>query len=193
MKSQDKEIVNYIAEAGLLKRIARSGWWVIGIKNPESVADHSFRSAILAYCLAKSEKADAGKTVLMALFNDMHESRINDLHKMAQQYMDFEAAEKKSFNEQIKSLPKEMKGELFGLHKEYSAQKTKEAIVARDADILECLIQAKEYKSQGIKDADKFMKKPPKFLRTKSAKSLWRAAKSADLNKWWERVSDFRR
>jgi len=37
------------------------------------------------------------------------------------------------------------------------------------------------------------MKKAPDFLRTKSAKKLWRLAKSAKINKWWEKLSEFRR
>ncbi|MBF0384955.1 MAG: HD domain-containing protein, partial [Candidatus Omnitrophica bacterium] len=40
--------VNLFAEAGLLKRVKRSGWWVAGIKDPESVAEHSFRCAVIA-------------------------------------------------------------------------------------------------------------------------------------------------
>jgi len=64
-----RNIVDFIAEAGLLKRIARSGWWVIGIKDQESVADHCFRCAVLGFILAKMEKADPYKVLLMTLFN----------------------------------------------------------------------------------------------------------------------------
>jgi 5'-deoxynucleotidase YfbR-like HD superfamily hydrolase len=79
------------------------------------------------------------------------------------------------------------------LHAEYRSQKTKESIIARDADILECLIQAKEYYLHGYKEAVKFMKKAPQHLKTKSAKRLWYLAKKMQLNQWWERLSEFRR
>ena len=94
MKSQNKKritkkqskahnsAINLFAEAGLLKKIKRSGWWVAGIKDPESVADHSFRCALIAYYMAHLEKVDPFKAMAMALFNDIHEARINDLHKM---------------------------------------------------------------------------------------------------------------
>jgi len=94
---RSREALTLFAEAGLLKRVKRSGWWVVGIKDPESVADHCFRCAIIGYYLAYLEHADPNKVVLMTLFNDIHESRINDLHKMGHYYIDFKKAEKKGF------------------------------------------------------------------------------------------------
>ena len=35
-----KSVLDFISEAGLLKRVSRSGWSVVGIKDAESVADH---------------------------------------------------------------------------------------------------------------------------------------------------------
>ncbi len=191
--TKDKRIIDFFSEAGLLKLIKRSGWWVLGIKNPESVAEHSFRCAIIGYALAKMEKADSDKVLKMSLFNDLQEARINDSHKMAQRYIDYQKAEDAAFNEQISSLPRSMKDELSSLHKEYRNQRTKESIVARDADILECLIQAKEYYGHGFKEANKFMRKAPLHLVSKSAKRLWRIAKSSDINNWWFGLSTFRR
>ncbi len=82
--SQSPEIsaLNFFAEAGLLKHIKRSGWWVAGIKDPETVAEHCFRCAVIGFYLAQMEKVDPYKVVTMTLFNDIHEARINDLHKM---------------------------------------------------------------------------------------------------------------
>lgn len=192
-KSQNKQILDFLSEAGILKRIKRSGWWVLGIKNPESVAEHSFRCAVIAYCISVMEGLNSHEAVIMALFNDIHEARINDAHKMAQKYIDYVHAEDKAFFDQIKDLPFKLKSDLAQLHQKYRSQKSKAAIIARDADILECLIQAKEYHEYGYKQARKFMKKAPKFLRTKSAKQLWSRAKKSSLNDWWQGIGDFRR
>jgi len=146
MKNKDiKQIMQFISEAGMLKNVTRSGWSVLGIKNSESVAEHCFRCAIIGYLLAALEKASVHKVILMTLLNDMSEARITDLHKMAQRYIDTEKAEDCSCMEQISGLPKILKGELTKIYQEYRKQKSKESIIARDADILECLIQAKEY------------------------------------------------
>ena len=44
----EKGIARYLFELGQLKRVKRSGWWVAGVDQPESVADHSFRCAALS-------------------------------------------------------------------------------------------------------------------------------------------------
>lgn len=192
-KKQDAKLLNFIAEAGMLKRVRRSGWWVLGIKDAETVAEHSFRCAVIGYIIACMEKAPPYKVLLMTLFNDMHEARINDLHKMSERYIKLRKAEDRAFAEQIGSLPENIKNELSSMRKEYKRQNTKESIIARDADILECLIQAKEYEEHGYKEAFKFMKKAPSFLKTKSSKKLWSMAKAMNLNEWWEKLSEFKR
>ena len=192
-KKNNAKLLNFIAEAGMLKRVKRSGWWVLGIKDTESVADHSFRCSVLGYILSRMENVDPYKVFLMTIFGDIHEARINDLHKMAQRYFDSEKAEDKAFSEQMTSLPTSIKNELLGMHCEYRKQKSKESVIARDADILECLIQAKEYYEHGFNESLKFMKKAPRFLKTKSAKALWKDAKTMRLTEWWEKLSEFKR
>ena len=159
----------------------------------ESVAEHSFRCAVLGYVLARMENVDPYKVLVMTLFNDLHEARINDLHKVANRYLNAKEAEKKAFDEQIEPLDQTLRGELKGLRDEYDVQKSSESIIARDADILECLVQAKEYYDQGFKNAEKFFKKAPEHLMTESAKKLWEEAQKWDSNAWWERLSDFKR
>src|SRR3989338_8703652 len=132
--------LNLFAEAGLLKKIKRSGWWVAGVKDPESVAEHSFRCAVMGYYLAHLEGVDPFKVLVMTLFNDIHEARINDLNKMGHYYIYFKEAEAKVFRDQIRGLDDCVRGEMELLRREYEGQKTRASLVARDADILECLL-----------------------------------------------------
>ena len=48
----EKGIARYLFELGQLKRVRRSGWWVAGVDQPESVADFRHIRA-----LARSEPA----------------------------------------------------------------------------------------------------------------------------------------
>ncbi|MBI4399321.1 HD domain-containing protein, partial [Candidatus Micrarchaeota archaeon] len=80
-------MIDFLYEVGLLKRTPRSGWLTIGIKDCESVAEHSFRCAILGYVLARMEKANVEKIVLLCLFHDVPEARIGDLHLIARKYV----------------------------------------------------------------------------------------------------------
>lgn len=192
-KKDTKKIMKFISEAGMLKNVKRSGWQVLGIHPGETVAEHSFRCAVIGYILAGMEGVDIYKVILLTLFNDMQEARITDLHKMAQRYINIEDAENRCFAEQIKNLPDKLCKELSRLHEEYRKQKTKESIIARDADILECLIQAKEYHEQGFKKAIEFTRRAPRFLKTESAKKLWRFAGKNNITNWWIPLSDFKR
>ena len=185
--------LDFFAEAGLLKKIKRSGWWVAGIKDPESVAEHCFRTAVMAYYMAHVEGVDPYKSVVMALFNDIHESRINDLHKMGHYYIDFKEAEKKVFADQIKNLDGVVKDELKRLRDEYDRQLSPESTLARDADILECLLQAKEYHQAGYLVAEKFLQRAPQYLKTETARKFWREMKKWDAHRWWQGVVKFER
>ncbi len=185
--------LNFFAEAGLLKRIKRSGWWVAGIQNPESVAEHSFRTAVIGYYLAYLEDVDPFKVVTMSLFNDIHEARINDLHKMGHYYIDFKNAEQKVFKDQVAHLEARIKKALETMRSEYDEQRSPESLVARDADILECLIQAKEYYDHGYLGAKLFFTNAPRFLKTKSAKKVWRQIRTWHSSKWWQGVVKFER
>lgn len=185
--------LDFFAEAGLLKRVKRSGWWVAGIENPESVAEHCFRCAVISYYIAHCEGVDPYKAVTMALFNDIHESRINDLHKMGHYYIEFRDAEKRAFNDQIAMLDVRVKTHLKAMRTDYDNQQTKESIVARDADILECLLQAKEYLDNGYPVAKTFFKRAPDHLKTKTAKALWVNMTKWDSHHWWQNVVKFER
>ena len=185
--------VNFFAEAGLLKRVKRSGWWVVGIENPESVAEHCFRCAVMGYYIAHCEGVNPYHVLTMTLFNDIHESRINDLHKMGHYYIDFKAAEKRVFTDQILKLDQKISRELQGMRRDYDEQMTKEAIVARDADILECLLQAKEYMDNGYPAAKNFFQRAPSCLKTKTAQRIWQQIKKWDSHDWWQEVVKFER
>ena len=180
--------LNLITEAGVLKSVRRSGWWMIGMTQAESVAEHSFRTGFIGYLLAKMEKVSPYAVVMMSLLNDLHETRINDLHKVGHRYIDFREAEQQVSEEQLQDLPKSMQDDLRGWSKELAAQKTKASLIARDADLLECMIQGKEYAEQGHPMAIEWMTRPAHLLRTSSGKKLYRKMKqkSWKTTDWWQ-------
>lgn len=181
-----KNIINFFYEIGVLKNIKRSGWWAAGIKDPESVAEHSYRAAIIAYVLAKVEGANAEKAALICLFHDIGESRIGDVNKVNARYLDFKDAEKKAVKEQVSKLPENIKDEIASFFSEINEKKTKEGIIAHDADQLECAIQAKEYLEIGYKSTANWIKNvKDKRLITKTAKDLLETMEKTDSTEWW--------
>ena len=53
-----KAITGFLYEIGLLKRYPRTGWLQLGVRTPESVADHSFRASVAASVIASLEGVD---------------------------------------------------------------------------------------------------------------------------------------
>ena len=146
------DIAKFLYEVGQLKKVKRSGWWIAGVKDPESVAEHTFRTAIIAYLLARLERADTGKAVLMALFHDLPEARTNDAHRIVRRYADWRDVDRKAISEQSKRLPEGAANEVVSFFEEFEKEASPEARLARDADLLECLVQAREYQALGCRD-----------------------------------------
>jgi HD domain-containing protein len=80
-------LTNFLYEMGLLKRYKRTGWWIAGIDNPESIAEHSFRTAIIGYLLAVMEGADPARTAALCVFHDTQETRIGDVPSVGKAYV----------------------------------------------------------------------------------------------------------
>lgn len=180
------ELARYLYELGYLKNLPRAGWNMIGIPAPESVAEHSFRTAILGYILATLEGADSAKTVLICLFHDTAETRIGDLHRVAKRYISVKEGEAKALAEQVTRLPQEMAAIICTLLGEYEERDTLEGRIAHDADSLECLIQAREYQACGYADAQDWVTGCYASLQTESARRLADSCMQTDPQEWWQ-------
>ncbi|MCU0606194.1 MAG: HD domain-containing protein [Candidatus Edwardsbacteria bacterium] len=183
-----KPIANFLYEVGLLKRVKRSGWWLAGIKDPETVAEHSYRAAIIAHLVATLEHADAERACAIALFHDTHEARVLDLHKVAARYLDTEPAEAAAVREQVLPLPDPVRPAVQSLKEAFASRASAESRIARDADYLECLAQALEYKAQGNPDVDDWIVNCRKRLVTKSAQRLAAQLIRTSPDEWWEKL-----
>jgi putative hydrolases of HD superfamily len=61
-----------------LQQTPRTGWVRSGVANPESIADHMYRMAVLALTTAGSEY-DQCKLVKMAIVHDLAEALVGDI------------------------------------------------------------------------------------------------------------------
>ena len=146
-----KAITGFLYEIGLLKRYPRTGWLQLGVRTPESVADHSFRASVAASVIASLEGADPQRAAFLALWHDSQETRTTDLPHLAQRYV-AAAPHEQVTDDQVRPLPPALAGLIRDAVREYEACQTPEARCARDADKLEMLLQAREYEDQGHRD-----------------------------------------
>lgn len=187
-----EDISQFIFEVGTLKRIRRAWLKSESVSNPESVAEHSHRTAIVGYILAKMEGADAEKVLKMCVFHDIPEARIGDLDKVAQRYINKDEAEMQALHDQTAKLPEDMKNEIVSLITEMSERKTKEAIIARDADMLELLFQAKEYADIGHTGCLSWIENNGKLIKTESAKKLLAQMQKINATSWWKGLENLK-
>jgi 5'-deoxynucleotidase YfbR-like HD superfamily hydrolase len=179
------EVAKYLYEMGYLKQVKRAGWGMLGIPHPESVAEHSFRTAIIGYVLASLAGADPQKTATMCLFHDTAEARVGDLHRVARRYYNGEG-EERALSEQVERLPGSVAEEITALISEYEQRTPLEGLLARDADLLECILQAREYQTQGFADAEDWINGCYASLKTEVAKSLADACLQTEPKEWWQ-------
>ncbi|OIO25284.1 hypothetical protein AUJ14_04675 [Candidatus Micrarchaeota archaeon CG1_02_55_22] len=185
------DLAMFFAEAGALKRTPRSGWLHVGVAKPESVADHSQRAALIGYALAELEDANPERVALMLLFHDLPEARLGDLNKIQRRYLDAKASEERIIREQADRMPPKMGALYASLMQEYESGATREAVVAKDADLLECGLQALEYQAQAQPFVIEWADNVEKLLKTDSAKKILSEARKGECFHWWKGLKKF--
>ena len=176
-----ENLVNLIFEAGLLKKLPRSGYSFLGNGN-ESVAEHSFIITVIAYILAKlNPEADEKKIVFMALFHDLPESRTGDINYVQRKYV--EKDEKKAVQDIVRGLF--FGSEIENFIEEFNEKETLEAKLANDADQLAFIADLKILQDKGAKKTSMWIEAVKKRLVTEHGVSLANKITEADSDQWW--------
>jgi putative hydrolase of HD superfamily len=144
-----RDLAKFFETAGKLKRTSRSGWVEVGIRKPESVADHTFRTAILCMVYSDLEDLNELKLLRMALIHDLPEAIIGDLTPSRKTTRSKEE-ENNAMNQMLSLLPKDQREKYMIDWNEYQEGKTREAKAVRQLEKLEMALQAKEYEEAGL-------------------------------------------
>lgn len=131
-----------------LKTQKRTGWIDRDVPQPESIADHMYRMGVISMLSGRSD-LDIGRCVQIALVHDIAESIVGDITP----YADVTKEEKhrreleaiiyirdlvSNFNKQAGEL-------IYDLWNQYENQTSPEAVLVKDIDKFELLVQASEY------------------------------------------------
>jgi putative hydrolase of HD superfamily len=182
-----RDTVGFLYEIGLLKRYKRTGWSQVGVPLPESIADHSFRVSVIASVLAAMEGADPQRAAFLALWHDSQETRTTDIPHLTKNYVSA-AGNVRVTQDQVAGLPLSVAGMIAAAVAEYEAAETQEARCARDADKLDCLLQAREYQEQGHNNVQPWIDSSLAALTTASAKQFAHEALAQNSLDWLERA-----
>jgi putative hydrolase of HD superfamily len=149
------EIIEFVKLIGRLKKIERTGWitWKgLNIKNPESVAEHIFRSAVLGMIIGDLKKLDTEKIVRMILLHDLAECIIGDWSLTAKKKLGTEKwkqREKEAMEKILSLLPQDIRKKYEELWEDFENRKSEEAKIAFQVEKLEMIFQALEYMEEG--------------------------------------------
>jgi len=155
---KEKDFIEFARLVGKLKRTPRTGWKERKVKNPESVADHSFRTTLLGMLLSDSEKLNTEKVIRMLLLHDIEESIIGDITaicKVKMNKMDLKKKQLRAIKKVLSSLPRDLRNKYFLLWKELEDEKSIEAKFCKDMDKLEMMIQAHDYEMEDKSNKEK--------------------------------------
>jgi putative hydrolase of HD superfamily len=143
--------MDFIKIVGKLKKLPRTGWLKSEIEKPESVAEHSFRTAVIAMILADLRGQDTQKSMRMALLHDLAEVEIGDLTPEQRGRSELYAQhEDEAMINILSTLPKFLAERYLKLWKEYHGMASPEAETVNHADKIEMMLQAIDYEESGI-------------------------------------------
>ena len=170
----------------MLKKTPRTGYRFLG-SGGESVADHSFRVAHIAYAMGRLDgHVDLLKIMTLALFHDVPETRTGDLNYVNKQYVT--AHEGEAVADLARTLPF---GEDYrAFFEEYREAATPESLLVHDADQLDLILELKEQLDLGNNYAGEWIRFALLRLKTELGKSLADEILRTDSSDWWFKGHD---
>lgn len=161
--TESSKTIHFLAEMLRLKAVPRMGWLMRGVRDVESVADHSFGVAFISMLLADQAQTqglepDTEKVLRMALLHDLTEARTGDLPATIKRFFDKSAlndADERIADEMLSGLGA-IGEEYLLLWREYEERTSLESRIVKAADKLDLLLQACEYEKGGASNLHEF-------------------------------------
>jgi putative hydrolase of HD superfamily len=162
-----------------LKNTRRKGWLNRGL-NSDSIAEHTYGVIVVGWYMANKEGVDVNRVIEMLLVHDLVMAKMEDVTPSTGKY-----DKKRDMEEEAKTLvanqiPEELKEKYLDLFGEYNENQTKEAVVAREADKIETLLQGEVFELEtGKKDVlDELLVVYEKVFKTSTGKRIYEEIKN---------------
>ena len=134
LKQRDamQRLTDFLNEVGMLRHTPRSGYKFLG-SGQETVAEHSHRTAVIGYALAKKTGADAARTVMLCLFHDLPEARTGDFNYVNRLYDT--SRERDALEDAVEGTG--LEEDIMSIWDEHACRTSPESLLAHDADQLD--------------------------------------------------------
>lgn len=183
-RSKYNNLINLFYEIGSLRKMKRS-YILHMLQDVESVAEHSHRVILIAYFLSKEVKADPYKTMLMAAFHDLSETRTGDANWHQKEYVTHDEAKAQEAQFSLMGNPAL---EIKEILNEYHERKSLESKIAKDADNVDYILNLKELELQGNLEAKRRLNSKDvskRHLYTDLAKRMFDDLLKSKPNDWY--------
>jgi putative hydrolase of HD superfamily len=178
-----KPLVNLLFEVRMLKDLVRSGYAFLG-SGKETVAEHSFMTAFICYCLAKLDPdIDSEKLVAMALVHDLAEARTGDFNYVEKKYSKTDEA--KALSHLTCGVP--FGADITSLIDEFNKGETLEAKLVKDADQISFVLELKKLDDTGARGPEKWLEIVRTRLETKAGIDLADTILDTGWDEWWSK------
>lgn len=179
-EQQMERITDFFHEAGHLRHTPRSGYAFLG-SGSENVAEHSYRTSVIGYTLAKLAGADAARVTFLCLFHDLHEARTGDFNYVNHRYDT--CRDRDALQDAVDGTGLEQ--DILDGWDELQERQSLEARLAHDADQLDLICNLKAELDKGNKFAADWLESAVKRLRSPQAQALCEVILRTDHNRWW--------
>jgi len=175
----------FVFEVGYLKRLPRFGATYAGVGGDETVAAHSFRTAVIAGVLAAAEGLDVARASLMALVHDLPETRTGDLNLVQKRYLQRSVPPGEIVAAQTDGLPAAFAVEVAAVVGEYLERRTPLARLVHDADLLEGIARARELAASRPELMDAWARNLARDLTLATSRDLYDQLMTHSPDDWW--------
>ena len=151
-------VIKFLSLVGKLKSLDRSGWVRHGILKPESVASHMYRMSIISL-LMPAEPMLRDKVIKMSIVHDLAEAIVGDI--TPKDGVSPELKYRKEHEAMMKIRQDLLENsdvgqEIYELWKEYEEGRSRCALLCKDIDKFDMVLQAHEYEASQQKDLSEF-------------------------------------
>ena len=164
MSTFEHRLIRLFGEIHPLDRVARAGYLLRGVTEPESVSAHSHFVSLMAMMITDEhpDQFDRGRAVSMALIHDLCEAKLMDIPMPA---ADAHLRSAKDNAEQAitEELFEEFPPFYADLHRELLALKSPEARLVRGLDKAQMMLKILCYEREGRGRLGKFWQNPRNF------------------------------
>ncbi|XP_014472070.1 PREDICTED: HD domain-containing protein 2 [Dinoponera quadriceps] len=143
-----KKLQQFMELVGRLKHMKRTGWVKRNIPDPETIAGHMYRMAMLSFLVDGKDNLDKTKIMQMTLIHDLAECIVGDITPYCGIPPDEKHRLEDEAMEDICKLLGDKGSDILHIFREYEKQETPEAQYVKDLDRLDLLMQAFEYEKR---------------------------------------------